>query len=178
MTGTRSAKAMTCGEGKRALVTRQVGSPSPSRSLASERLARLHSPHGNSQARLEEHSEAQSDRRRGATDHTASRAPKRCAPGSARESRRAPRRGKRANPEQLRAAQAEANDWLRERTEEGHRAAGRTPPSQTPAARGRARRASIDDAIRDFIGPVTEDEKLLQQPGRASTTSRAPTRGA
>ena len=38
--------------------------------------------------------------------------------------------GKRANPEQFRAAQAEATDWLRERTEEGHRAAGRTPPDR------------------------------------------------
>ena len=43
--------------------------------------------------------------------------------------------GKRANPEQLRASQAEATDWLRERTEEGHRAAGRTPPARETSAR-------------------------------------------
>jgi uncharacterized protein (TIGR00730 family) len=72
--------------------------------------------------------------------------------------------GKRGNPQQLAAAQAEATDWLRERTEEGHRAAGRTPPSRRgePLPSTPARR--IDDDIRDLIGPVTEDEKLLQLP--------------
>src|SRR5688500_13942499 len=73
--------------------------------------------------------------------------------------------GKRAGPEQLRAAQAEATDWLRERTEEGHRAAGRTPPSQRGSARPSMPARRIDDDLRDFIGPVTEDEKLLQHPG-------------
>ena len=73
--------------------------------------------------------------------------------------------GKRANPEQLRASQAEATDWLRERTEEGHRAAGRTPPSQRGSARPSMPARRIDDDLRDFIGPVTEDEKLLQHPG-------------
>src|SRR5258705_12497928 len=72
--------------------------------------------------------------------------------------------GKRGNPQQLAAAQAEATDWLRERTEEGHRAAGRTPPSRRgePLPSTPARR--IDDDIRDLVGPVTEDEKLLQLP--------------
>ena len=79
---------------------------------------------------------------------------------------RAPRTasGKRGNPEQLAAAQAQATDWLRERTEEGHRAAGRTPPSQRSAPRASMPARRIDDDLRDFIGPVTEDEKLLQYP--------------
>jgi uncharacterized protein (TIGR00730 family) len=80
---------------------------------------------------------------------------------------RAPRTatGKRGNPEQLAAAQAEATEWLRERTEEGHRAAGRTPPSQRGVPRPSTPARRIDDDIRDFIGPpATEDEKLLQMP--------------
>ncbi|HEX7940377.1 MAG TPA: TIGR00730 family Rossman fold protein [Gemmatimonadaceae bacterium] len=73
--------------------------------------------------------------------------------------------GKRGNPEQLAAAQAEATEWLRERTEQGHRAAGRTPPSQRAAPRPSTPARRIDDDIRDFIGPpATEDEKLLQMP--------------
>jgi len=72
--------------------------------------------------------------------------------------------GKHANPAQLAAAQAESRDGLRERTEEGHRAAGRTPPSQLTAKRSSGAVRKIDDDLRDFIGPVTEDEKLLQAP--------------
>ena len=72
--------------------------------------------------------------------------------------------GKRGNPAQLAVAQAEAQEGLRERTEEGHRAAGRTPPSQEDNKRSSGATRKIDDDIRDFIGPVTEDEKLLQAP--------------
>jgi uncharacterized protein (TIGR00730 family) len=72
--------------------------------------------------------------------------------------------GKRGNPEQLAAAQAEATEWLRERTEQGHRAAGRTPPSQRGEPRPSTPARRIDDDIRDLVGPVTEDEKLLQLP--------------
>ena len=72
--------------------------------------------------------------------------------------------GKRGNPAQLAAAQAEAQEGLRERTEEGHRAAGRTPPSQTSNKRSSGATRKIDDDLRDFIGPVTEDEKLLRAP--------------
>ena len=72
--------------------------------------------------------------------------------------------GKRGNPEQLAAAQAEATDWLRERTEQGHLAAGRTPPSQRGEPRPSTPARRIDDDIRDLVGPVTEDEKLLQLP--------------
>ncbi len=72
--------------------------------------------------------------------------------------------GKRGNPARLAAAQAEAQEGLRERTEEGHRAAGRMPPSQTSARRSSGAVRRIDSDLRDFIGPVTEDEKLLQVP--------------
>jgi len=72
--------------------------------------------------------------------------------------------GKRGNPAQLAAAQAEATEWLRERTEQGHRAAGRTPPSQRGASRASAPARRIDDDIRDLVTPTTEDEKLLQLP--------------
>jgi hypothetical protein len=82
--------------------------------------------------------------------------------------------GKRGNPAQLAAAQAEATEFLRERTEEGHRAAGRTPPSQRDkSAPPPARR--IDDDLRDFTGPVTEDEKLLQLPGQRGDFTRTDT---
>jgi uncharacterized protein (TIGR00730 family) len=109
--------------------------------------------------------------KRRATDEVATEAP----PASHTEEMRsvlrkgkAPRTagGKRANPEQFRAAQAEATDWLRERTEEGHRAAGRTPPSQRGPLRPSMPARRIDDDLRDFVGPVTEDEKLLQYPGQ------------
>src|SRR5829696_5590417 len=40
--------------------------------------------------------------------------------------------GKKANPAILKEAQRESREFLRERTEEGHLAAGRTPPSQVP----------------------------------------------
>ena len=72
--------------------------------------------------------------------------------------------GKRGNPAQLAAAQAEAQEGLRERTEEGHRAAGRTPPSQKSNKRSSGATRKVDDDLRDFIGPVTEDEKLLRAP--------------
>jgi uncharacterized protein (TIGR00730 family) len=77
---------------------------------------------------------------------------------------RAPRTatGKRADPARLAAAQAEAQEFLKERTEEGHRAAGRVPPSQrrVPRTSGAARK--VDDDLRDIVQPVTEDEKFLQ----------------
>ena len=72
--------------------------------------------------------------------------------------------GKRGNPTQLAAAQAESQEGLRERTEAGHLAAGRTPPSQLTAKRTSGAVRKIDDDLRDFTGPVTEDEKLLQAP--------------
>jgi uncharacterized protein (TIGR00730 family) len=72
--------------------------------------------------------------------------------------------GKRGNPAQLAAAQVNSTEGLRERTEEGHRAAGRTPPSSVSPRRSSGAVRKIDQDLRDFVGPVTEDEKLLQVP--------------
>ncbi|MEX2110539.1 MAG: TIGR00730 family Rossman fold protein [Gemmatimonadaceae bacterium] len=70
--------------------------------------------------------------------------------------------GKKMNAEVMASAEQQALEGLKQRTEEGHLKAGRTPPSlQTSARRSGASRV-VDDAIRSF-GPVTEDEKLLQQ---------------
>ncbi len=73
--------------------------------------------------------------------------------------------GKRADPGMLAHAAEAAVQGLKERTEAGHRAAGRTPPSaQSKSRQSGAVRVVIDDAIRD-VPPLTEDAKLLQQPG-------------
>lgn len=72
--------------------------------------------------------------------------------------------GKRFNPEMQASAEEGARAGLKERTEEGHMAAGRTPPSQVPSARQVSASRVIDDAIRDYEEPITEDEKLLQTP--------------
>src|SRR5256714_3837925 len=71
--------------------------------------------------------------------------------------------GKKLNPQVMASAEQQARQGLKERTEEGHLKAGRTPPSQGLGARSGAVR-TVDDAIRDS-SPVTEDEKLLQQTG-------------
>src|SRR5215813_7885517 len=70
--------------------------------------------------------------------------------------------GKNASPEVLAEASLTAQVGYRERTEAGHRAAGRTPPSEKTQARQSGAARVIDDSIRSFTGPVTEDEKLLQ----------------
>jgi len=73
--------------------------------------------------------------------------------------------GKRASTQLMAIAQADAQEGLRERTEAGHLAAGRTPPSQTGARRqSGAIKKIVDDDIRSFAMPVTEDEKLLSGP--------------
>ena len=77
---------------------------------------------------------------------------------------RAPRTatGKRADPALRAAAQAEAQEFLRERTEEGHRAAGRVPPSERSVPRTAGAARKVDDDLRDLVQPVTEDEKFLR----------------
>jgi len=70
--------------------------------------------------------------------------------------------GKKASPEVLAEAQATAAEYLKERTEAGHRAAGRTPPSEKTPGRTAGATKIVDDSIRDVMLPVTEDEKLLQ----------------
>jgi uncharacterized protein (TIGR00730 family) len=77
--------------------------------------------------------------------------------------------GKRADAETLHQAGRDALEGLRERTEEGHRAAGRTPPSESGTVTKGQTQKVIDTALRDLILPMTEDEKLLQ---RAPTERR------
>ena len=72
--------------------------------------------------------------------------------------------GKRADVATRTSAEEESRAGMRERTEAGHRAAGRTPPSRKSSARQAGATVSIDDAIRTYVPPMTEDEKLLQQP--------------
>jgi uncharacterized protein (TIGR00730 family) len=69
--------------------------------------------------------------------------------------------GKKMNPAMMLSAEQESREYLRERTEEGHRSAGRTPPSVETAARSSGPTLRIDESIRDYRPPVTEDEKLL-----------------
>ena len=78
--------------------------------------------------------------------------------------RRGPRTagGKKMDPTVMATAEQDAREGLRERTEEGHLKAGRTPPSQQSETRRAGATRVIDDAIRDVMPPVTEDEKLLQ----------------
>src|SRR6476660_2275386 len=69
--------------------------------------------------------------------------------------------GKKASPEVLAEASATARAGMRERTEAGHRMAGRTPPSEKSPARSSGAVKVVDDSIRSYA-PITEDEKLLQ----------------
>src|SRR5687768_10182501 len=70
--------------------------------------------------------------------------------------------GKKSNPAITAEAEADSREGLRERTEEGHLAAGRLPPSrEAPVRRSGATKIIIDQSIRDWSPPVTEDEKLL-----------------
>jgi uncharacterized protein (TIGR00730 family) len=70
--------------------------------------------------------------------------------------------GKKSTPQTLAEATLTAQEGLRERTEAGHRAAGRTPPSEQQRSRSVGAARVVDDAIRSFSLPITEDEKLLQ----------------
>src|ERR1044071_4603644 len=70
--------------------------------------------------------------------------------------------GKKGSPQVLAEASITAQEGLRERTEAGHRAAGRTPPSQKSPARTSGPTRVVDDSIRSRPIPITEDEKLLQ----------------
>ena len=73
--------------------------------------------------------------------------------------------GKKMDPARLATAEAEALEGVRERTERGHRAAGRVPPRDLGARRAAGAVRVIDDSIRDpHIPAITEDEKLLQLP--------------
>src|SRR6266480_4401214 len=78
--------------------------------------------------------------------------------------------GKKLNPEVMASAEQKALEGLKQRTEEGHLKAGRTPPSQQITGRRAGDQVVIDDSIRP--APVTEDEKLLQQPGPRTDFTR------
>jgi uncharacterized protein (TIGR00730 family) len=66
------------------------------------------------------------------------------------------------DPERRASAEQNALEGLKERTEEGHRKAGREPPSAQSAARQTGPTRVIDDALRTPWDAATEDEKLLQ----------------
>src|SRR5881296_1987835 len=88
-----------------------------------------------------------------------------------REAAAAPRRprGRKMDPAALASAESNAMAGLRERTEVGHLAAGRVPPSQIQESHQAGATRVIDDSIRNvYVAPVTEDEKLLQFPGPSS----------
>ena len=69
-------------------------------------------------------------------------------------------------------AALQSQEGLRERTEAGHRAAGRTPPSEKAVGRVSGATRVVDDAIRSYSLPVTEDEKLLQGQGDGADFTR------
>jgi uncharacterized protein (TIGR00730 family) len=89
-------------------------------------------------------------------------------PTSSKRKARHPRTatGKKADKHMLASAEASARRGTQERTEEGHMMAGRRPPSRETPARQAGATVKVDDAIRNYT-PVTEDEKLLQQPSPA-----------
>ena len=70
---------------------------------------------------------------------------------------------RRIDPARRASAERRAREGLKERTEQGHRLAGRTPPSQTTAARTSGAHRSADTSIRDAV-VLTKDAKLLRQP--------------
>jgi uncharacterized protein (TIGR00730 family) len=82
--------------------------------------------------------------------------------------------GKKADPHILAQAAQSSRAGLRERTEFGHMAAGRTPPSQVePTRRSGATKVLVDESIRSYHGPpITEDQKLLQSPSEPMDFTR------
>src|SRR3954471_14892093 len=80
--------------------------------------------------------------------------------------------GKKADPSTLAAAALDSQEGLRERTEAGHRAAGRTPPSSMSPKRASGATLKIDDDIRSYDGLITEDQKLLASPSAGDDFTR------
>jgi uncharacterized protein (TIGR00730 family) len=83
--------------------------------------------------------------------------------------------GKKADPKVLASVEQRAIAGVRERAEEGHRKAGRVPPSQRAEARVAGATRIIDEALRDAY-PLTEDTKLLEHPRGAEFTRTDPWR--
>ena len=79
--------------------------------------------------------------------------------------------GKKADPSTLAAATLGSQEGLRARTEAGHLAAGRTPPSQVSAKRMSGATRVVDDDIRSY-GLTTEDQKLLESPKSGADFTR------
>lgn len=79
--------------------------------------------------------------------------------------------GKKADTALRASAEESARAGTRERTEEGHLMAGRIPPSRVTASRAAGATRRVDEAIRSY-SVVTEDEKLLQQPGPGDDFTR------
>jgi uncharacterized protein (TIGR00730 family) len=73
--------------------------------------------------------------------------------------------GKKSTPQTLAQATLTAQEGLRERTEAGHRAAGRTPPSESQPGRSAGAARVVGETSLSFPLPVPEDEKLLQSGG-------------
>ncbi|HET9426396.1 MAG TPA: TIGR00730 family Rossman fold protein [Gemmatimonadaceae bacterium] len=80
--------------------------------------------------------------------------------------------GKKADPGTLAAAALDSQEGLRERTEAGHRAAGRTPPSAVSPKRMSGATRIVDDDIRSYAGLITEDQKLLETPSTGEDFTR------
>jgi hypothetical protein len=68
------------------------------------------------------------------------------------------------DPDRRAAVESQALEGVKERTEQGHRAAGRTPPTEETAGRQKGASRVVDESIRDYPSYVTEDEKLLATP--------------
>jgi hypothetical protein len=72
--------------------------------------------------------------------------------------------GKQMDPDRRAAVESQALEGVKERTEEGHRAAGRTPPAEETPGRQKGASRVVDESIRDYPRFQTEDEKLLATP--------------
>ena len=86
---------------------------------------------------------------------------------AARPSRLRTATGKPADPSTLAAAEHDSLEGVKERSAEGHRAAGRLPPTdgQHPTSRRSGATRRVDESLRDAPStPITEDEKLLALP--------------
>jgi len=81
--------------------------------------------------------------------------------------------GRKMDPARMASAEHESREFLRERTEEGHRKAGRTPPSAEGTSRRVGSARVVDTDLRSYRTPVTEDEKLLQPPSPDSDFTRS-----
>jgi uncharacterized protein (TIGR00730 family) len=83
----------------------------------------------------------------------------------------------RIDPGRRADAEKRALEGAKERTEEGHLLAGRTPPSQGSSPRTSGAHRIVDTSIRAAV-PLTEDAKLLQQPetGQVDFTQTDPWR--